>query len=82
MRKYGTYPFHTLGGVYVSFSCGFFFFFLHTSVSLCAFTHTGTGRMETQRSKAELGQWSHGGDQALAEVVLCAVGLSYYPLWR
>lgn len=52
------------------------------SVSPCAFTHTGTGRVETQRSEAELGQWSHGGGQAPAEVVVCAVGLSYYPLWR
>lgn len=77
---------HILSTLWVGFMCrflaDFFFFFLHTSVSLCAFTHTGTGRMEKQRSKAELGQWSHGGDQALAEVVLCAVGLSYYPLWR
>lgn len=43
-------------------------------VSSCAFTHTGTGRMETQRSEAEVGQWSRRGGQPLAEVVFCAVG--------
>lgn len=63
-------PCPPLGRLVLSFSCGF----LRTPLSSCAFTHTGTGRMETQRSEAEVGQWSRRGDQPLAEVVFCAVG--------
>lgn len=71
-----------ISALWVGFMARFLRICFHTTVSPCAFTHTGADRMETQRSKAELGQWSHGGGQVLAEVVVCAVGLSDYPLWR
>ena len=70
---------HVLSTLWVGFISRFPTDILRTSISPCAFTHSGTGRMETQRSKAEVGQRSHGGGQVLAEVVLCAVPLSYYP---
>lgn len=39
-----------------------------------------TPTQASRRRSSELGQWSHGGGQSLAEVVVCAVGLSFYPL--
>lgn len=81
MRKYRTRPFHALGGVYVSFSCGFFFPFFYTRLCRRALLRT-PAQAGRRRGAAELNSDNGAteGGQVLAEVVVCAVGLSYYPL--
>lgn len=71
---FGTCSFHTLGRVCL----GGFFADFYTRLFRRALLRTPT--QAGWRRSSELGQWSDGGGQALAEVVVCAVGLSFYPL--
>lgn len=77
---------HVLSTLWVGFTSRFladFFFFFYTRLCRRALLRT-PAQAERRRGAAELNSDNGAteGGQVLAEVVVCAVGLSYYPLWR